>query len=368
MKKLPLVLAVALFPAGNAAAQLRNVDLAFRPPTDARVVGFHVYVGSASHTYGDWLDDINFVPATDASGDAHYSLTGLEALQNVYVSVKSYDTTGTESAFSNELVVAAEAQCVVSGCNDNNPCTVDTCTATGCKFDPAPMVGTTCSDGNVLTFNDVCTSSGSCAGTPGQCGTAADCPAPADACAGPQACSNHQCIAGAQPQPDETACNDGNASTRYDVCRSGVCRGFACGSDAQCSDGQACDGVESCVNNACVAGTPMVCDDGNVCNGVETCVGSSCVAGTALACSTDSGPCFDAYCDTSAGCQVTTHPDGSSCATSMSGTTGQCSAGVCVASAPAPAPAPAPPPTTTPTPQPTKQPGRHRWWSYWSGR
>ena len=330
MKKLLLGLALALLPAVSQA-QLRNVDLAFRDPNDTRVVGFHVYIASSSHAYGDWRDDINALPAPDASGNSHYALTGIEQFSDVYISLKSYDASGTESAFSNELVVAAEQQCLVSGCNDNNPCTVDTCTATGCKFDPAPLVGTTCNDGNAMTFNDVCQSNGSCAGTVAQCNADADCPAPSDVCAGPQSCVNHKCQAGTSPKPDETACNDGNAATKYDVCRSGVCRGFACGSDAQCSDGQACNGVETCVNNACVAGTPMVCDDGNVCNGAEKCVGSACVAGTPMQCPADDGPCFDSFCDPKAGCRVQTHPDGSSCQTSMSGAEGQCSAGVCIA-------------------------------------
>ena len=314
-----------------AQAQLRNVDLAFQEPNDPRVVGFHVYVASSSMAYGDWLDDINYIPTPDASGNANYTVTGVEQFSNVYISVKSYDASGAESPFSNELMVPAEQQCLVSGCNDNNPCTVDTCTATGCKFDPAPLAGTTCNDGNAMTYNDVCQSNGVCAGTPGQCNVDSDCPAPADVCAGPQSCVNHKCQAGTSPKPDQTACNDGNAATKYDVCLSGVCHGYACGSDADCSDGQACNGVERCVANACVAGTPMVCDDGNVCNGTERCVGSSCVAGTPLQCPADEGPCFDSSCDAKAGCMVTVHPDGTSCQTSMSGAQGQCSAGVCIA-------------------------------------
>jgi hypothetical protein len=363
MKTLPLVslaavLVSSLVP-GAARAQLRSVDLAFRDPNDARVVGFHVYVASASNAYGDWRDDIQFVPPPDANGASHYSLSGLEALSDVYISLRSYDATGAESGFSNELLVAAEEQCIVTGCDDGNPCTLDRCTATGCSHDPAPQVGQTCDDGNATTYSDVCQASGQCAGTPGQCNAASDCPAPADACAGPAACVSHQCVVGSAPEPDETACSDGNAATQYDVCRSGTCRGFACGSDAQCSDGQACNGAERCVANACVAGTPMACDDGNACNGTETCVGSACVAGTALACSTDQGPCFDAFCDATAGCQVQTHPDGSSCQTSQSGSAGTCSAGVCVAqSVPAPTP---PPPTTAPAPKPQKP--RKSWWS-----
>ena len=366
MKKLALVVALALLP-GASRAQLRNVDLAFQEPNDPRVVGFHVYVASSSMAYGNWLDDINYIPTPDASGNANYTVTGVEQFSNVYISVKSYDANGTESAFSNELVVAAEQQCVVSGCNDSNPCTVDTCTATGCKFDPAPLVGTTCNDGNAMTYNDVCQSSGVCAGTPGECNVATDCPAPADACAGPQSCVNHSCQAGSAPLPDQTACNDGNAATKYDVCLSGVCHGYACGSDADCSDGQACNGVERCVANACVAGTPMVCSDGNVCNGTETCVGSSCVAGTPLACSTDQGPCFAASCDATAGCQVQVYPDGTACQTSVSATSGQCSAGACVAQSTTDPNTPTTSPTPSPSPTPAPRTKRRGWNSWGSG-
>ena len=344
---------VLLSLAGTAHAQLRNVNLTFRPPADTRVVGFHVYVGSASHSYGDYRDDINFIPPVDGTGAASYALTGIEQFQDVYVSVKSYDATGAESPFSNELVVPAQQQCLVNGCNDNNPCTTDTCTANGCVFDPAPRAGSTCDDGNAMTFNDMCQPNGTCAGTLGQCNADADCPAPADSCAGPQACVNHKCVAGSQPKPDETMCSDGNTATKYDVCRGGVCRGFACGSDAQCSDGQACNGVERCVSNACVAGTPMVCNDGNVCNGTETCVGSSCVAGTAMQCPTDDGPCYDAFCDPAQGCRVTMHPDGETCTTQMSGAAGQCAAGVCVAT-------PVPPASPGPDPMPPSDPNGTR--------
>ena len=340
----------ALLSAGAARAQLRNVDLQFEPPTDTRVVGFHVYLASTSHGYTSYRDDINFIPPVDTSGVAHYTLTGIEQFSDVYISLKSYDANGAESGFSNEIVVPAQQQCLVTGCNDNNPCTVDTCTTTGCKFDPAPLRGSTCNDGNAMTFNDVCQSNGACAGTLAQCNVDSDCPAPADLCAGPQVCVAHMCQAGSSPRPDETACNDGKASTLYDVCRSGVCRGFACGNDSQCSDGAACNGTERCVSNVCVAGTPMVCNDGNQCNGTETCVGSTCVAGTAPQCPLDSGPCFDAFCDPAVGCRVQMHPDGETCTTTTSGTSGQCASGVCVAASTSTDPnstRDARPPTTT---------------------
>jgi hypothetical protein len=200
------LLASALILPTAAHAQLRNVGLAFKPPTDSRVVGFHVYLASASGAYADFRDDINFVPAVDASGVANYTLSGLEEFSNTYVSLKSYDASGTESPFSNEIVVLAEV---------------------------APT-------------------------TPPECTVDSDCAAPADPCAGAPKCVTSKCQAGS-PLPDETACSDGNPSTLYDVCRGGTCTGFACGNDAQCSDGQACNGTELCSGNTCVSGTPLSC-------------------------------------------------------------------------------------------------------------
>jgi hypothetical protein len=191
-----------------------------------------------------------------------------------------------------------------------------------------------------MTFADQCQASGSCAGKLGQCNVDADCPAGGDPCAGPPACVAHSCQAGSSPLPDEVACDDGNTSTLYDVCRSGACRGFACGRDAQCSDGEACNGLERCVANACVGGAPMVCGDGNTCNGLETCKNSACVAGASSVCPTDQGPCFASFCDPSAGCGVQIYPDGTKCTTSISGSAGSCAAGVCVV---------------------PRKPGGHRW-------
>jgi len=350
---------LASLPAAEARAQ-RNYDLAFLPPNDARVVGFHVYVSGMSKSYGTYSNDINSIPALDANGAAHYPLAGLDQFDDVYIAVKSYDAMGTESVFSNEIMLAAEPQqCVATGCDDGNPCTVDTCGATGCTSDPAPMRGSTCNDGNSRTINDVCQASGTCAGTLPQCIVNSDCPAPADSCAGPQVCVANKCQAGTSPKPDETTCNDGSATTKYDVCRAGVCRGFACGTDAQCSDGNACDGVEKCVRNTCMAGTPVVCGDGNVCNGTETCQNGACVSGTPMTCPTDDGPCFDAFCDAVQGCRVTTHPDGSVCKTQTSAQDGMCSAGVCVANPTPPPPDPntPPPPPDANTPPPTNPRG-----------
>jgi hypothetical protein len=294
------VAALVLGLAGAARAQLRNVELGFRPPSDSRVIGFHVYLSSASQGYTTWRDDINFVPPVDGSGVARYPLTGLE-LSDVYVSLRSYDANGAESGFSNEIVLAAVQQCLVTGCKDGNTCTWDTCTPSGCVYDPAPLAG--------------------------------------------------------------AACDDGNPATLSDQCQAGVCVGFACNADADCSDGQACNGAERCVSHSCVSGTPMACGDGNACNGTESCVGSACVSGAALACPTDSGPCFDSFCDPVLGCRVQTHPDGQACTTVSSASAGTCQAGVCNPTPTTPPPTTTPPPEPTPTPTPTWTcPKKYQWW------
>ena len=213
---------LALLPAGVARAQLRNYDLAFRPPADARVVGFHVYLSGMSMSYADYRDNINFIPAVDASGVSHYSLTGLEQFDDVYISLKSYDATRRRVGVLEPDHAggrAAPQQCLVTGCNDNNPCTVDTCGATGCTFDPAPKRGMTCDDGNARTINDVCQTNGSCAGTAAQCIANATARRPPTCARVRRSCVANTCQAGTSPKPNETTCNDGNAATRYDVCR-----------------------------------------------------------------------------------------------------------------------------------------------------
>jgi hypothetical protein len=58
----------------------------------------------------------------------------------------------------------------------------------------------------------------------------------------------------------------------YTGCTTLSCRIITyCTSNADCDDGSVCNGQETCVNNTCTSGSPLLCDDGNACNGVETC-------------------------------------------------------------------------------------------------
>ena len=75
--------------------------------------------------------------------------------------------------------------------------------------------------------------------------------------------------------------------------------------DPPCDDGVYCNGVESCVEDECVQGTPVDCDDSLYCNGVGTCNedSNSCDAGNApcqepLVCNENTNTCEEPTCDT----------------------------------------------------------------------
>jgi hypothetical protein len=110
-------------------------------------------------------------------------------------------------------------------CNDNNPCTADSCIpAQGCVYTSLPP-GSACDDGNPCTTGDVCVG-GTCHGAPlvcvapDQCHLAGACDPISGTCTNP-------------PAPNGTACNDGNPCTSGDVCVNGVCGGTAVGGPAE---------------------------------------------------------------------------------------------------------------------------------------
>jgi len=147
------------------------------------------------------------------------------------------------------------------------------------------------------------------------------------------------------PEDEGRPCDDGNACTRRDVCRSGACVAgpleVDCTSDGECADTDPCNGDETCVGELCRAGTPLGCDDGNpctsdactpevgcthpdmpdgtpcpdatLCNGAETCQGGLCTDGADLGCD-DGNPCTADRCDPLLGCRADPLPDGTSCA------------------------------------------------------
>jgi len=124
-------------------------------------------------------------------------------------------------------------------CEDHNACTLDQCDPLqGCLH--TPLVGTTCDDRDLCTYDDRCRTDGRCEGTPREC-------------------------------------SDGDA-----------CNGL-----------ETCDPL----SGRCVDGVPVACDDNDVCNGLETCDPASgrCIPGTPLRCD-DGNPCTDDLCDRLSGC------------------------------------------------------------------
>ena len=151
-------------------------------------------------------------------------------------------------------------------CNDNNPCTDDTCTLTACNYSNNTAF---CDDGNSCTVSDRCTN-GSCGGAPRSCSDGNVC---TDDFCDPQ----FGCFTVHNLNP----CNDGSVCTQIDQCLGGTCRG---GSPINCSDGNpcttdTCDRVLGCghTNNT------NPCSDGNLCTVNDLCSGGIC-RGVAVNC------------------------------------------------------------------------------------
>ncbi|MBW1808752.1 MAG: VCBS repeat-containing protein [Deltaproteobacteria bacterium] len=148
-------------------------------------------------------------------------------------------------------------------CNDNNPCTTDTCSLGVCQ-NPAVAEGTGCSDGLYCTVADECTSA-ACAGS------ARDCSAWADECHS-ALCDDVGDTCYAQQLGDGTPCSDGLYCTVNDVCNSGACEGGSrdCGAWAdECHDGVCNDGAGACESQNKSDGTP--CEDGLYCSVADQC-------------------------------------------------------------------------------------------------
>jgi len=100
-------------------------------------------------------------------------------------------------------------------CDDNNPCTNDSCGADSkCAYTPNRA---SCDDNDACTQNDAC-SDGECLGQAVVCDVHADDPCLLDSC-DPQA--------GCVTTETTEACDDDNACTIDDVCLNGTCTGTA---------------------------------------------------------------------------------------------------------------------------------------------
>ncbi len=186
----------------------------------------------------------------------------------------------------------SESVCVAGmplGCVDNNPCTDDTCKpATGCTFSANSHA---CDDGNACSVGDTCKGS--------VCQ-----PVSALPCDDGNPCTNETCAAGkgCTSVPNTLACEDGNPCTYSDTCTKGAC---APGKPLPCNDGNLCT-TDSCVpTQGCVfLPNTAPCDDGNVCTTGDTCQGGKCFGKGLLACA-DQDVCTLDTCSAASGCTHT---------------------------------------------------------------
>ena len=197
---------------------------------------------------------------------------------------------------------------VETACNDDDPCTADTCVNNQCTntaLDDCELCldDTECSDGNPCT-NDVCLE-GACnyPVIPGcvLCESAADCSVSNPVCEQPE------CVGG--------------------VCALSIVDGcIPCAEDGQCNDSEPCT-IDSCEAGYCSAAvipnctleceTGLDCNDDNPCT-IDACNGGKCINGPIPDCCIE-----DSECQTSDPCKKALC-ENNVCTTSSNGTCGDC--------------------------------------------
>ncbi|MDH5672365.1 MAG: hypothetical protein OEZ06_09460 [Myxococcales bacterium] len=211
-----------------------------------------------------------------------------------------------------------------SACDDDNPCTVDSCEASaGCVHDGTGQ-SAPCDDGNACTSDDVCQgdAAGTCYGTLEQCLDSYD-----DCNIG--VCDPSDGTCSQEPTNEGGECDDGNLCMGGETCQSGECTGADIIND--CDDGNVCtteiecDPVAGCVRSD----NTLECDDGNPCTEGDVCKASECKPGTPVVC--EGSECQDSACDPDSGeCVVTNAPDNQSCDDGLACTSGdRCVDGSC---------------------------------------
>ena len=259
-------------------------------------------------------------------------LTGIVVARNVFRTGDRLVATGAISAQDvilgndSRLTFAVGFGCTNNaGCNDNNPCTTDTCVDAACVHGNAPN-GTACSDGNPCTQTDTC-QAGTCTG-----GNPVVCVA-GDQCHVPGTCNTATGICSNPNAPNGTACNDNNACTQTSTCQAGTCTGanpVVCAPLDQCHVGGVCNPANgTCSNPNAPNGT--ACSDGNACTLADTCQSGMCSGGPPVVCGA-SDQCHAAgACNPASGtCSNPNAPDGTACNDGSVCTAGDtCRGGIC---------------------------------------
>jgi hypothetical protein len=201
--------------------------------------------------------------------------------------------------------VAASTVCRVAA----GPCDiVERCTGSSgaCPADQFIIGGTVCRAATgACDVTERCDGSSAACPADGVAGAGTVCRAAAGTCDVAESCDGQgkDCPADAR-QPDGTACDDGNACTRTDRCRSGSCAG---------SDPVACTPVDGChlagscdpATGACsspVSPDNVACDDGNDCTTADSCHAGACGGLRVAGCCTVDADCGDAFACTEDRC------------------------------------------------------------------
>jgi hypothetical protein len=256
------------------------------------------------------------------------------AHQGNVIIVDQCDAMGTMGCSGLSNTVQFSASVIITDCNDNDECTIDTCTVgectyedvicddknicttdtcdplTGCVFTPEcdPAGGFFCDDGDECTV-DICDELGCCQHEPLPCDDKNPCTT--DTCDPAIGCVfTPECLT-----PSD--CDD------LDLCTNDICTPEGCcdHTPVPCDDKNvcttdSCDPLTGCVNTPeCT--TPVDCADGNLCTD-DVCTALGCCENPPTNCD-DMNPCTTDTCNPATGCAHAPVPcdDGNECTTEM---------------------------------------------------
>ena len=169
-----------------------------------------------------------------------------------------------------------------SGCNaDSNLCTVrDTCQGTACVAGPV----NTCNDNNPCTADSCITSTGACVNSPTNEGQPCTIP-------GSNRCFDNVCTAGVCTEATPKSCNDNNDCT-IDGCEQALgCTHDAKPASTTCDDGNVCTMNDTCQSNGSCNGDQIDCNDNDE-STADSCQAGTCIHSTSGG--SDGGPSVDA--------------------------------------------------------------------------
>lgn len=211
--------------------------------------------------------------------------------------------------------------------SDGNQCTRDVCSAGSCEH-PALAENTLCNDGNACTALDQC-KSGVCTGnSPVVCNAQDVCHVAGVCDPATGTCSN-------PAKPDTTPCTGDMNDCTEDQCFSGLCEHRPLSDGVNCDDGNLCTTTDQCYAGNCVGSGQIECPSPAECHIQGTCnpgtgICSDPLESDGVGCSDDGNSCTRNEC-LSGVCSPQARSDGATCTSDdYSCTADVCSSGVCV--------------------------------------